>query len=114
MSRNRRIIYNDDATIVEESITPKEEVSFVRESSYPRTESTKQLKVHDVVDSFAGYLVPRLEISSSDEKSPCVICGGETSKGIRKICFDCMLKYRSELYNGLKQAIEDGKETFEL
>lgn len=114
MSRNRRIIYNDDATLVEESITPKEEVFSTKVNSYPKSEGGKELKVHDVVDSFAGYLIPRLEIQSPNEQEPCVICGGDTSKGIRKICFNCMLKYKNELYNGLKHAIENRKETFEL
>lgn len=113
MSRNRRIIYDNDATLVEETVTPKEEFSVKRNAKNSPI-INKEIQVMDVLDSFAGYLVPRLEIESEEEPGTCSICGGLTSKKLRKICFNCMQKYKDELYSGFKNAINQKEDSFRL
>ena len=121
MARKRRTLYDRDGTVVEQVVGVGEDVSDMKTSA-PSAFSMdgnggligKELSTADVFDTFAGYINPRIEITSAEddgEGSKCLICGASTNKNIRKICFDCMRKYRDDIYTKMKSAILSGDKT---
>lgn len=122
MARKRRTLYDRDGTVVEQivGVGVGDEVSVMKTSaSVPSvfsmdgdsTLTGKEFSTSDVFDTFVGYINPRIEIMIVDddgEGNKCLICGADTNKNIRKICFDCMKKHRDDLYTKMKSAIISG------
>lgn len=109
MARNSRILYDDDATVVEQ-VTVSDGVSAIKRGGEDVT-----IPVSDVLDALAGFVVPTVSFFSDGGKSgKCVICGAKTSKGIRKICVGCMKEYGEEIYNKAKTAAGNGEKEIRL
>lgn len=113
MARKKRTIYDNDGTVVEQTIGIGEEVSvFKKTTELDSVDSIygKEFDTSDILDSFIGYMNPRIDISSIEddgEGSKCLICGTATNKNIRKICFECMKKYSNQLYPKMKNSIRN-------
>lgn len=118
MARKKRTIYNNDGTVLEETMGVSENVSVIKNNSsksYYDGTPGKELDILDIFDAFAGYLTPRLEIDDNEfnskgecEETKCLICGASTNRAIRKICFDCMFSCRNCLYTKMKNALDTG------
>lgn len=120
MARKSRKIYDNDATVVEQTIGVSDSVSVQKHANPVASPaiSGHELRTEDVFDAFAGYLTPRLEVyeapAPADEEHKCLICGGWTNRRIRTICFDCMSKHLNTLYTGMKSAINSGDKTIQF
>lgn len=111
MARKSQVIYNDDATVVER-VTVTDEVGVIKHEAELKEAA---ISVADVIDTLAGYMVPTFAFIDDGGKSgKCVICGAKTSKGIRKLCADCMKNYGERFYSKAKEAVESGKKEVSL
>lgn len=110
MARKSQVIYDDDATVVER-VTGADEVSVIKSDDLKEA----AISVSDVLDALAGYVTPTVVAFADGGKSgQCVVCGAKTSKGIRKLCVDCMRAYGEAFYTKAKEAVESGKEEVSL
>lgn len=109
MARDRRrIIYDQDGTIVTE--TPSASVNAPVQKS--RSNNTNvEIPVLDAIDTLAAYLLPRFKVEkSADNPGTCYICGKNTAYQMRHLCVDCMDRVSDDLYQKTRAAVE-AKET---
>lgn len=112
----RRKIYDNDAVKVEEVTVNKKKnlkIDLDDKVEVQKNSGKKNILVVDVLSAFAGYLPPRANFMDNEEGN-CRICGKKTSSSIRTICFDCMCEHGKKLYDGAKNAIERGQNSFEF
>lgn len=118
METKKRRIYNDDGTMVVESVEVNKKKKNLdidtSNNDIRNTMEKKTISVLDVFDSFAGYLPPQANFMPSDNGTNCILCGKQTSSSMRKICFDCMKTKGKELYKKSKKAIENGNKEFDI
>lgn len=113
--KNRMInqtIYDKDATVVIQNAT--NDVVHMSDSmnvfkSSGNGDAGTTIKVEDVLETMAGYMVPNFRFVDTSEKGTCMMCGKETSIASRKLCGDCMKESGERLYYLSKQAIENGE-----
>lgn len=110
----RRKIFDSDGTTVEEvvSVKPKKKPGLEVNTNVDSNEK-KNIKVEDVIDSFAGYLPSTVNFMPKDD-GECLICGQKTTSSMRKICFDCIKKYGEELYAKSKHAAKNHEDDFQI
>ena len=106
--RTRRTIYDNDGTTVTETVGASDGATVFKSG-----EGT-HFDVSDVLDTFAGYLLPRFKIEKQSGSGKCMICGKDTAYPVRKVCVDCMDKYSDDLYQQSKEASSNGNTGFEL
>lgn len=108
MARDRRgrIVYNNDATVIEE--TPNVEVKQRPDVVAPRRATARNVEIHieDVVDALASYTPFNVEKGSGDGK--CLICNTKTQYPIRKICVNCMKRFSDQIHQNAVDAVERG------
>lgn len=108
----RRRVFDDGATIVEEVKIEKSEGT--KQDKPQRAKRNKSIKVVDVMDTFWGYLIPRINKTKQDEGGECILCGKQTSTSHRKICFECMQEHGENLYTKAREAVENNVDKFFL
>lgn len=118
MARDRRrIIYDNDATVITESIGNEENNSTTdslhRSAKRSAFIENVTMSVSDVVDTFASYAsVPRWFIDYKAEKlGECNICHRDTAYRFRRICVDCMDKYGDTIFDLARNASDNGETT---
>lgn len=114
MARDRRgrIVYNNDATVIEE--TPSVEVNHRPDVVAPRRAAARNIDigVTDVVDTFASYTQFNVEKGNGEGK--CLICNAKTQYPIRKICVNCMKQYSGQIHQCAVEAVERGDRNITL
>lgn len=110
MARDRRVRYNQDATVITEAANVADEISV--KSSAP---VTRQISVNDAIDTMAAYLLPKFKVEK-DASNPgtCIFCGKETAYQMRHLCVDCMSNVSNDLYCRIKSAIAAGETEIKL
>lgn len=105
MARDRRVRYNQDATVITEGANATDEVSVKRSSP-----ATREISVEDAIDTMAAYLLPKFKVEKdSGNPGECVFCGKETAYQMRHLCADCMGEVSNDLYRRIKSAIAAGE-----
>lgn len=110
MARDRRVRYNQDATVITEGTNAVDEISVERSAP-----ATREISVNDAIDTMAAYLLPKFKVDK-DASNPgtCVFCGKETAYQMRHLCVDCMGNVSNDLYRRIKSAIAAGETEINL
>lgn len=67
-----------------------------------------KLSGKDIVDTMQSYQLPTLTVNSTENGGAnCLICGAKTAFDNRHICLVCWKKYKEDMFDALKQAVED-------
>lgn len=114
-NNKRRKIYDKDSTVVEISNAEKKNNLRIELNDKISTADSekKTILVTDILDTFAGYIPPRISFIDSGE-GECILCGKTTASKMRKVCFDCMKDNSKKLYEKAKNAIEHKETEFEF
>lgn len=115
--RNRdKVLYDNDGTVLIQSDTPTATASSpMKAPSKAPAKNTTEIKVTDVLDTLAGFTIPRFNLySESEGKGECILCGKETTYKKRKVCVTCLEEHGEELYAKARNAIENGETTITL
>lgn len=110
MARDRRVRYNQDATVITEGASTADEVSVKKSAP-----ATREISVEDAIDTMAAYLLPKFKVEKdSSNPGTCVFCGKETAYQMRHLCVDCMGDVSNDLYSRIKSAIAAGETEIKL
>lgn len=110
MARDRRVRYNQDATVITEGTNAADEVAVKRNAPIMR-----EISVEDAIDTMAAYLLPKFKVEKdSSNPGTCVFCGKETAYQMRHLCVDCMGSVSNDLYRRIKSAIVAGETEIKL
>lgn len=101
MARDRRrIVYNDDATLITEDNTSKHD-----EESFDRVYTKNvELGLDDVIGTYASYAQFKFD-KGGESDGTCAVCGDHTAYPVRKLCVKCMKKYSEQLFD---VAVQEG------
>lgn len=110
MARDRRVRYNQDATVITEGTNAADEISVERSAP-----ATREISVNDAIDTMAAYLLPKFKVEKdSSNPGTCLFCGKETAYQMRHLCVDCMGSVSNDLYRRIKSAIVAGETEIKL
>lgn len=112
MARDRRRVrYDEDAAMVTESMSVSDDISVEKHSGEGVT-----VLAADVLETYASYFAPPEfkpdVVKNNNDSGICVMCGNSTAFASRKICLECIKKYRNIMFDGAQQAITDKNSEF--
>lgn len=73
-----------------------------------KEEQKKALNAVQIVDTMESYQLAAISSTPTENGgATCLICGNKTAFDNRHICFDCWKKYKTDMFNAIKNAVED-------
>lgn len=87
-------VFDDDGVVVEQTFTDDSVDVFEEKENTPFDVENVDVSVYDVIDTFAGYMIPKFGVNKSEDGAGvCIFCNGKTQYAKRKICVSCLEKY---------------------
>lgn len=115
--RTRKVIFDNDASVITESKGIGNETTDVRVSQTNDTGSgpNSTVQLSDLFDTLISYTSQRwFQNQKNTGTGTCCICGKETREAIRKICGDCMDRYQDVIYTKVQEAFNNGEQSITI